>query len=73
MKYVLLMYLCSFAVDPPVIEQSHVSPIEYNSYFECITDGYVKSYAKMLETGQKEVDKKKLAIKFECKPKGNPV
>jgi len=73
MKYVLVLHLLSFATTPPTIEQSHISPIEYKSYFECISDGYIKSYNKILETGQKEVNKKLYAIEFMCQAKGEEV
>ena len=73
MKYILILHLLSFATMPPTIEQSHISPIDYKIYFECISDGYIKSYNKILETGQKEVDKNLYAIEFMCQAKGDVI
>ena len=67
MKYVLILYLCSFANTTPQVLQQVISPIEYPTYYDCISDGYITSYSKIMSMGVKAVDKQKLAIKFECK------
>ena len=67
MKYVLVLYLCSFANNTPVVLERAISPTEYPTYYDCISDGYITSYSKMMSLGVQEVDSKKLAVKFECK------
>lgn len=67
MKYVLILYLVSFLDQSPVVKEKHIVPIEFNTYFECITDGYVKAYSYMVNTGEQRVNEELLAVKFECK------
>lgn len=67
MKYVLVLYLCSFLNTTPVVLQQTISPTEYPTYYDCISDGYITSYSKIMSMGVKAVDEQKLAIKFECK------
>lgn len=67
MKYVLVLYLCSFLNNTPVVLERAISPTEYPTYYDCISDGYITSYSKIMSIGVKQVDEKKLAIKFECK------
>jgi hypothetical protein len=51
----------------PVVLERAISPTEYPTYYDCISDGYITSYSKIMSMGVKQVDEKKLAIKFECK------
>ena len=67
MKYVLVLYLCSFVNNTPIVLERAISPTEYPTYYDCISDGYITSYSKIMSMGVKQVDEKKLAIKFECK------
>ncbi|AXH71342.1 hypothetical protein P120_gp46 [Pelagibacter phage HTVC120P] len=65
-KYVLILHLCSF-VGQPQCYNPKIAPIEFNSHYECIHQGYVRS-AKALEIIDRDlVNKQKLAVKFECK------
>ena len=66
MKYVLILYLCSFAAETKCLHNS-ISPIEYKSYFQCASAGYAKSYQALIDLGEEEVNAEKFAIKFECK------
>jgi len=67
MKYVLILYLCSFAGGEPKCLHNNVSPIEYKSYYQCASAGYVRSYQALIDLGEEEVNTEKYAIKFECK------
>ena len=67
MKYVLILYLESFVNEPPVITQQHIVPTEFNSYYQCISDGYIRSYNTLMNIGEDLVDEQLLAVKFECK------
>tara|TARA_B100001939_G_scaffold102689_1_gene88602 strand:+ start:318 stop:533 length:216 start_codon:yes stop_codon:yes gene_type:complete len=66
MKYVLILYLCSFAGEPKCLHEQ-ITPIEYKSYYQCASDGYVRSYKALMDLGEEEVNTEKYAIKFECK------
>lgn len=67
MKYVLVLYLCSFVNNTPVILEQAISPTEYPTYYDCVSDAYITSYSKIMSLGVKQVDEKKLAINFICK------
>ena len=68
MKYILILYLVSFSTQPPKVLDQSIYPYEYKSYFQCITNGYVQSYPKLLDVGEEAVNLDSIAIKFECKP-----
>ena len=44
MKFVLVLYLCSFIQAGDNCYQDGYGPIEYPTYGECILDGYRVSY-----------------------------
>ena len=68
MKYVLILYLCSFldAVNPSCTSSALIG-VEFNKFSECITEGYRYAYGNLKEIDMQEIEDKKLAIKFECK------
>ena len=76
MKWFLIVYLCSqvqsTCIDPYVFNKS------FESQYDCLINGYKKSYEKMIEIGPEEINKYGMYIKFNCKnfdlpqPKGNP-
>ena len=75
MKYVLILYLCTF-IQQPQCPTSSVVGVEFDNYYDCITEGYKYSYSRLKEIPIDEVNEKKLAIRFACqevetKPKIN--
>ena len=44
------------------------SPTLYNSWYECSRAAHVKSLQIMVKLGYKNVNEKKIATKFICKP-----
>jgi hypothetical protein len=67
MKYILILYLCSFANSTPTVIQQYINPTEYPTYYDCISDGYISSYSSLMKIGVEQVNKQVLAVKFECK------
>jgi|TARA_R100001224_G_scaffold97327_1_gene67372 hypothetical protein len=68
MKYVLLLHVCSFLnLAGPVCETTHIVPLEFNNYKDCILQGYKSSHNTLKEIYGDRIEKEKLAIKFECK------
>ncbi len=65
MKYVLILYLCSFAQQHQCTTSSVVG-LEFNNFYDCITEGYKHSYTRLKELPVKEINEKKLAIRFAC-------
>ena len=68
MKYVLLLHVCSFLnTTIPVCTATHIVPLEFNTYQDCILQGYKSSHNTLTEIYGERIEEEKLAIKFECK------
>ena len=67
MKYVIILYMCSFSTSPPQCMPGHILGIEFNTYDQCILEGYLQSHKTLKSLEQEEINKNKLAIKFDCK------
>ena len=74
MKFVIVLYLCSFIQTGNNCHQDSYGPFQYDTYGECILDGYRISYQTLKrDYPVEEITEKKLAIKFKCKQVGEPV
>ena len=40
--------------------------IEYSNYYDCVSDGYIRSYSSIMKLGPDQVIKDKLKITFKC-------
>ena len=76
--FFLSMIMCSSIQS--VCMQPFVYPTGYDSSYDCLLDGYLKSYDKLIEIGPQDVNLHGIYIKFDCreiiipkaKPKGQP-
>ena len=66
-KFALVLHLCSFLNSNPYCFREQIVPEQFEDYYQCITDGYVKSLSTLVNLGETEVNEKRLAVKFECK------
>ena len=67
MKYVLILYVCSFINQAnPFCNESHIVPLEFETYQECILQGYKSSHNTLKELYGERIEEEKLAIKFYC-------
>ena len=66
-KFALVLHLCTFLNSNPYCFQEQIVPEQFEDYYQCITDGYVKSLSTLVNLGVTEVNEKRLAVKFECK------
>ncbi len=73
MKYVLVLYVCSFLNSPITCNDSHVVPLEFKTYTDCILQGYKSSHNTLAEIYGPRIEPEKLAIKFECRGVGEEV
>ena len=71
MKYILILYLCTFAGQPQC-PTSTVAGVQFDNYYDCITEGYKYSYTRLKELPKEEIEEKLLAIKFECRKVETP-
>jgi hypothetical protein len=67
MKYIIILYLCSFSNVEPVCYSEKVVSLEFNNYYDCILEGYKQSYSHLASLDKEEITKQKLAIRFNCK------
>ena len=68
MKYILILYVCSFVnVSKPICSESMVVGLEFDNYKDCILQGYKSSHNTLKELYGERIEKEKLAIKFDCK------
>ena len=71
MKYVLLLHVCSFLnTTIPVCTATHIVPLEFNTYQDCILHGYKASHNTLKELYGDRIEDERLAIKFECREVG---
>ena len=68
MKYILILYVCSFVnVSKPICGESIVVGLEFDNYSDCILQGYKSSHNTLKELYGERIEEEKLAIKFDCK------
>ena len=65
-KYVLILHLCTYFSQVTCTSQK-IIPVEYFTYHDCITQGYIHSYKELMLMDKNKVEEEKIAIKFECK------
>ena len=71
MKYVLILYVCSFLnATNPNCTDSHVVPLEFNNYESCILQGYKSAHNTLISFYYGRIEDEKLAIKFQCREVG---
>ena len=67
MKYVIILYLCSFVNVKPVCYPEKIVGLEFDNYRSCVLDGYKQSHNHLASLDKEKIIKEKLAIKFQCK------
>ena len=65
MKYVLLIWLCSFLNGPDCIGPKEY-PTMYGSWYECARDAQIESIKLLSQTGYKSVNENQIATKYTC-------
>ena len=65
MKAALVIMLCS-AIYGDCMPPVQMKPL-YDSYYECLVDGYTKAIEKQEEIGRKETNTHEIYTKFYCK------
>ena len=67
MKYVIILYLCSFVNVQPTCYSEKVVALEFDNYYDCILQGYKQSYNHLASLDKEKIIEQKLAIRFQCK------
>jgi hypothetical protein len=67
MKYVIILYLCSFVNVQSSCYSTKVVALEFDNYYDCILAGYKQSHNHLATLDKEKINKEKLAIRFQCK------
>ena len=67
MKYVIILYLCSFVNVHPTCYSEKMVALEFTNYYDCILNGYKHSHNHLASLDKEQIIKEKLAIRFYCK------
>ena len=67
MKYVIILYLCSFINAQPTCYSEKIVGLEFDNYTDCILDGYKQSHNHLASLDREKIEEQKLAIRFQCK------
>lgn len=71
MKFILVLYLCSFAAQPVCDNGAIIG--EYNDWFDCAAAGYKNSGIAFDQFNREEINQYKSAIRFECRELGGNI
>ena len=69
MKYFLILYMYSISNGASTLIAQKQSPIEYLTYYDCLSDAYIRGYNSVMELGPNQVNEQKLLITFNCEEK----
>ena len=67
MKYVIILYLCSFVNVQSTCFSERILGYEFDNYYDCILNGYKQSHNHLASLDKKKIIEQKLAIRFQCK------
>ena len=67
MKYVIILYLCSFVNVQSTCFSERILGYEFDNYYDCILDGYKQSHNHLASLDKEKIIEQKLAIRFQCK------
>ena len=63
-KFILILHLCS-TINGECFDSQYVG--ELPDHYTCVKAGYIQAYKSFETLDKEEINKQKLAIKFECK------
>ena len=65
-KWILVLIICSYETNTCM--PSFEYPVKFDDSYDCMTSGYKESLLKTEEIGRDLINKKRIYIKFGCKP-----
>ena len=71
MKYLLILYVCSYATAETKCNKESITG-SFDNWSSCINQGYQQSHFLLNELYKEDFEDEKLAIKFSCKEQGEP-
>ena len=67
MKYILIIWVCSFLGGPPACLPPVEYPIQFNSWYECSRAAHKESLRLMIKMGYKSINTNRVAMKYMCR------
>jgi hypothetical protein len=67
MKFVLIIWVCSFISGTSQCFPSMESPVLYNSWYECSRDAHTQSKKILATIGFKKVNDMQMGTKYHCR------
>ena len=72
MKYILMIWVCSF-LNGPNCSLPMISKDSYDSWYDCSQAAYAKSRQMTAKFGYAYVNEYRIATKFTCKVQSSPI
>ena len=69
MKYLLILYVCSYAAEIPKCNNQRITG-GFDEWSTCINQGYKQSHFLLNELYKEDFEDEKLAIRFSCEEQG---
>jgi len=66
MKYILIIWVCSFLGVQPACLPPREYPVPFNSWYECSRAAHQQSLLLMTKMGYKYINDNKVAMKYIC-------
>jgi len=66
-KFVLIVWVCSFAGNPAACLPPMEFPVQFNSWYECSRTAHTESVKMLSKMGYKYVNDNKIAMSYSCK------
>ena len=67
MKYILIIWVCSFLGGRPACLPPVEYPVQFNSWYECSRAAHKESLRLMIKMGYKSINDNRIAMKYMCR------
>jgi len=68
-KFILIIWVCSFAVDPTACLPPIEYPKQFDSWYECSRGAHKESSKMISKLGYKYINENKIAMSYSCQQK----
>ena len=66
-KFILLIWVCSFAVNPTACLPPIEFPRQFNSWYECSRSAHKESLTMISKMGYKYINEHNIAMSYSCR------
>jgi len=68
-KFILIIWVCSFATNPTTCLPPMEHPQQFNSWYECSRGAHKESLAMISKMGYKYINENKIGMSYSCQEK----